>query len=107
LCSCVCMRTRCRFCRSWNQRNRMRWSNGLASTFPWHHAVGFLSVGYVKDRIYATKVWDLRDLWLQNVETVGTITLEHVAADLGKTQLQARYPTCCQQGSRIVYWFLN
>jgi hypothetical protein len=36
----------------------------------------FFLWGFVKDRIYATKVHDLQDLWAQIVEAVGTITLD-------------------------------
>jgi hypothetical protein len=36
----------------------------------------FFLWGYVKDRIYATKVQDFRDLWARTVEAVSTITLD-------------------------------
>jgi hypothetical protein len=36
----------------------------------------FFLWSYVKDRIYATKVWDLWDLQARIVEAVGTIILD-------------------------------
>lgn len=99
-------------CKNSKLLDRTRWSNGLDSTFPWHHTIGFLFVGlcsrqylhHYSARPSRSPRLDCGSCWYHYSG--------NVAVDMRRTGLQIRYPTyhqrySCRMLGVLCDWYLS
>jgi hypothetical protein len=89
--------------------DRRRWSNGLASKFPWYHAVIVFVVGLREGQNLRHPSGRPSRAPRPDCGSCRYCHSGHVAADLGRTRLQTRYTTCHKQCSRrsVLIFTLN